>query len=399
MSSSRTPAGSRHVVILGGGVGGLSTAVAVRNYLSEDDTVTVVDRHGHHVQGLSLLWVLRGWRSLAEVTVQPTDGALPGVRLLRADVQGIDMNNQTVTTTEGSLRYDALIIALGAELNAGRVPGLPEALHSGIADEFYTPRGAHAAHERLRFLHSGRVAVVVSAMPYKCPGAPWEAAFLTADLLRETGARDHVDLQIYTPEPQPMPVAGPVVGAALVQMLDAQNIGPHFNASITGIDSAAGQLTFATGEHADFDYALVIPPHQPPEPVRRAGFSDPRWIPVDAHTLTTSQDGVWALGDNASITLTNGKPLPKAAVFARGQATAVAASVARYLGREAPDPRFDGMGHCFLEVGGHLAAKGAGTFYAPGGADVQLSPPSAETHDEKQREEADWLKQWNTVTV
>lgn len=399
MSSTRSPAGGRHVVILGGGVGGLSTADQIRKYLTEDDIVTVVDRQGRHVQGLSLLWILRGWRSLAEVTVQPTAGVLPGVRLLRADVQRIDLDKKTLTTTEGPLRYDALVIALGAELNAGRVPGLPEALHSGTADEFYTPSGAHAAHERLRFLRSGKVAVVVAAMPYKCPGAPWEAAFLTADLLRETGTRDNVDLQIYTPEPQPMPVAGPVVGAALVQLLDANNIGHHFNASITGIDSTAGQLTFASGEHADFDYALVIPPHQPPEPVRLAGFSEAGWIPVDAHTLTTSQDGVWALGDNASITLTNGKPLPKAAVFARGQAAAAAAGVARYLGRQAPDTRFDGLGHCYLEIGGHLAAKGAGNFYAPGGADVQLSPPSAETHDEKQREEAAWLEQWNTVTV
>lgn len=391
MSEAREP---QHVVVLGGGIGGLSTAASLRRLLREEDTITVVDWDGSHVQGLSLLWVLRGWRDPGDVTVTPTPAALKGVTLLRADAQEIVIEDRRVVTSEGELHYDALVIALGAQLNPAAVPGLPEAVAAGQVGEFYTLAGAAAAHEALRSVRSGRVAVVVSSMPYKCPAAPWEAAFLTADLLAECGTRGDVEVQVYTPEPQPMPVAGPVVGAALVEMLGAEKIEVQFATQVASVDGDARRLTFANGDSAEFDYALFVLPHQAPDVVRSARFSEPGWIPVDAHTLATAADGVWAIGDNASITLTNGKPLPKAAVFARGQAEAVASGVARYLGCEVPEVRFAGLGACYVEVGGGLAAKGAGDFYAEGGPVVELTPPSREMHEEKERDEATWAALW-----
>lgn len=391
---SEQPGTSKHVLILGGGFGGLTAAAAVRRYLNQDDTVTVVDESGEHTQGLSLLWIMRGWRDSDSVIVRPQARSLPGVDLVQAHVQELDLDNQKVHTSTGTLHYDALIIALGARLNPKLVLGLAEALDDGSVNQFYTSAGALDAHRRLMAMRSGRLALVVSSMPYKCPAAPWEAAFLAADLLRENGTRNNIDIQIYTPEPQPMPVAGPVLGAAVVDMLNDAKIGHHFSTAIERVDGPGRNLLFSNGETAGFDEALFIPPHQAPDPVRAAKFSEPGWIPVDPHTLTTSIPGVWAVGDNASITLTNGKPLPKAAVFARGQAEAAAAGAARYLGRTAPDITFDGIGHCFLEVGGHMAAKGAGNFYADGGPQVELHPPSNETHQEKERDEASWLTEW-----
>lgn len=390
------PTGKGHrVVILGAAAGGLTTAAALRPLLPDHDTITLIEQHASHVQGLSLLWLLRGWRRPEDVLVTPSHEPVPGVQLLHSKAQTIDPANRAVKTSRGTLHYDALVIALGAELDLPRIEGLPEALNSHAAGQFYTPAGAQAAHRSLRQLRSARVAIVVAATPYKCPGAPWESAFLTADLLHECGTRDHIDLHIYTPEPQPMPVAGPVVGAELSQLLAASNIHTHLNESLTTIDAHRRQLTFDSGHRAAFDYALIVPPHQPPAPVRQLHLSDPGWIPVDPHHLTTTIEGVWALGDSASITLPNGRPLPKAAVFARGQATAVATGIARYLGTPAPDLPYDGQGHCYLETGAHLAAKGAGNFYAATGPDVQLHPPSAENHKEKQREEQAWLTQWN----
>ncbi len=388
------PGNPKRVLVLGGGFGGLTAAAAIRRYLHEDDTVTVVDESGEHVQGLSLLWIMRGWRDSGTVTVRPRPQSLPGVDLVQAHVQELDLDNQTVQTSTGTLPYDALIIALGARLTPNHVLGLAEAIDDGSVNQFYTSAGALDAHRRLMAMRSGRLAIVVSSMPYKCPAAPWEAAFLAADLLRENGSRDNVDIRIYTPEPQPMPVAGPVLGAAVVDMLNDAKIGHHFATAIERVDGPGRRLFFTNDVTADFDEALFVPPHQAPDPVRAAKFSESGWIPVDPHTLATSVPGVWAVGDNASITLTNGKPLPKAAVFARGQAEAAAAGAARYLGRTVPDITFNGIGHCFLETGGHRAAKGAGNFYADGGPQVELHPPSTETHQEKERDEASWLAEW-----
>jgi sulfide:quinone oxidoreductase len=57
--------------------------------------------------------------------------------------------------------------------------------------------------------------------------------------------------------------------------------------------------------------------------------------------------------------------------------------------------RFSGDGHCYLETGDHLAARGAGNFYHPDGPLITVSPTSHELHQAKEAEEADWLGRWN----
>jgi sulfide:quinone oxidoreductase len=63
------------------------------------------------------------------------------------------------------------------------------------------------------------------------------------------------------------------------------------------------------------------------------------------------------------IPLSMGKPLPRAGVFAHGQAEVVARNVARALGGSGAETRFDGHGSCFIETGDGKAGFGAGNFY------------------------------------
>jgi sulfide:quinone oxidoreductase len=118
---------------------------------------------------------------------------------------------------------------------------------------------------------------------------------------------------------------------------------------------------------------------------------------LDARTLTTPAEAVWALGDVSATTLPNGKPLPKAAVLAQGQAQAVADGVARHLGADAPEPWFDGEGYCYVEIGAGVAAKGAGNFLLPTGPEITLNDPSTEFHQDKERDERDWIRRWSTT--
>ncbi len=72
---------------------------------------------------------------------------------------------------------------------------------------------------------------------------------------------------------------------------------------------------------------------------------------MDARTLRTAFDGVYAIGDVNAIVLANGKPLPKAGVFAHAQARVVAREVAATFGAAQAAP-FDGKGYCWVELGG-----------------------------------------------
>lgn len=305
------------VVVLGGGVAGLTTATALRERLTPQDTITVVERADTHVLGLSLLWVLRGWRTLDQVTARPWAEPRPGIAVRRAAVEQIDLDARRVVTSDGMLEYDALVIALGAEAAPSAVPGLVEAIAASTAAEFYSPHGAELAHTRLAEPRTGHLVIAVATLPYRCPAAPWEAALLADDLLRETGQRDHVDVTVVTPEPQPMPVAGPAVGAAVTAMLHERGIATRFGAGMSAIDGSV--LTLSDGSRVETDLALVVPPHRPPAPVR--DLTGGGWLLVDPRSLALRDGsaGVWALGDTTVVPLPDGRPLPKAAVFARVQ--------------------------------------------------------------------------------
>jgi sulfide:quinone oxidoreductase len=146
-------------------------------------------------------------------------------------------------------------------------------------------------------------------MPFKCPGAPNEAAMLLEHDCRQRGVREQVLVDLYTAEPGPMPVAGPVVSNALRQMIEAKGIGYHPNHAVTSVDPEQRRISFANGATTEFDLLAYIPPHRAPPAVRAAGMcGESGWVPVDRGAGQIP--GVFAIGDVTGIMLTSiGKPL------------------------------------------------------------------------------------------
>ena len=386
------------VVIAGGGVAGLTAAAELRATLPSEDRIILIDRSFTVGLGLSALWVLRGWRSVDEV-VRPMDPrSLPGVELLTGTISHIDPQTRTVHLDDDrSLTYDALLLALGAALDEAAVPGLPEALDGESAFQFYTPAGAAELHSRLGSFDRGRLMVLVASAPYRCPAAPYEAAFLMADMLGDRFTSGSVAIDVYSPDPLPMPVAGETVGRELVRLMDQQGIRFHGAMTTTHVDPASRTVHFSDDSTATYDLAAAVPPHVSPlKTILGAAAGTSGWVPVESGSLATSLERVWAVGDVTSLPVATGKPLPKAAVFARAEAVAAAHQITRALRHDAPDTRFDGHGGCYVEVGNGLAAKGEGDFLATPSPRVVLSEPSSQSHEEKEQEERDWLRRWTT---
>ncbi|MDZ4278144.1 MAG: NAD(P)/FAD-dependent oxidoreductase, partial [Dehalococcoidia bacterium] len=155
-----------------------------------------------------------------------------------------------------------------------------------------------------------------------------------------------------------------------------------------------GQLRFEDGSDAPYDLLVAVPPHRAPSVVREAGLTDDTgWVPVDQHTLETQHEGVFAIGDVTRIMLPDGLPLPKAGVFAHGEAEVVARNVAsRVLGSTA-HARYDGKGYCFLEAGGGAAGLAQGDFFAHP-RQITLRSPNPLWHLGKVAFERYWLWRW-----
>src|SRR5882757_8870618 len=102
-----------HVVIIGGGFGGLETA---RRLAKAPVQVTLLDRRNHHLFQPLLYQV-------ATAALNPSDIAFPiraavakqkNVRVLLAEALSIDPVAHTVVLDGGVLHYDYLVVATGA---------------------------------------------------------------------------------------------------------------------------------------------------------------------------------------------------------------------------------------------------------------------------------------------
>jgi NADH:quinone reductase (non-electrogenic) len=102
-----------HVVVIGGGFGGLA---ATRALARQPVRVTLVDRRNHHLFQPLLYQV-------ATATLSPADIAMPlrsifrnarNVTVILAEAERIDLDGRRVMLAGGELAYDALVIAAGA---------------------------------------------------------------------------------------------------------------------------------------------------------------------------------------------------------------------------------------------------------------------------------------------
>jgi sulfide:quinone oxidoreductase len=378
---------ARTVLILGGGVGGVATARALRKRLPRAHRIVLVDREREHLFAPSLLWLMVGQRTAESITRPLVRLERKGIDVRFGEIERIDPDRRVATVGGEALSADFLVISLGAELNPQSIPGLAEAGHN-----FYTLRDAQALRDALRHFRAGRLVVLTAAPAYKCPAAPYEAAMLLDAFCRKRGIRDAVQIEVYAAEPMPMGVAGPEVAGAVKQLLAMKGIPYHPEHQVTTVDAAMKRLAFANGAQADFDLLAYVPPHRPPQVVRESGLvGESGWVSVDRYTLETRFPGVYAIGDVVAIPLTLGKPLPKAGVFAHGEGEVVARNIARAITGKGAADRFNGHGECFIEVGEGRAGFGAGNFYAEPTPMVTLHMPSRRWHLGKVLFEKTWL--------
>jgi sulfide:quinone oxidoreductase len=378
---------AHRIVVLGGGIGGQVATTRLKQKLGSGARVTLVERSPAYVFSPSLLWLMVGQRRARSITRGYAGLRKRGVEVIQASVTEIDAAAAEVRTDAGPVGYDYLVVALGASLDPGRVPGLAEhAFHP------YDLASAERLRDALTGFNGGRVVVAIASLPYKCPAAPYETAMLIDGYLRRRRLRTASRIDLYTPEPLPLPVAGAYAGYSVAAELAARGIGFHPRVQLESIEP--GALRFA-GEAVESDLSVVIPPHRPQEVVADSGLAGPNgWIAVDRATLRARDANVYAIGDNTAIPLENGMLLPKAGVFAHGEAEVVAENIARRIRGDLHEEVFDGHGTCFLETGGGKSGLASGDFFASPVPNVAMHRPRRGWHVAKIAFEQYWLRRW-----
>jgi sulfide:quinone oxidoreductase len=379
-----------NILVLGGGVGGVVTAVELRKKLPRHHKIVLIDREAQHVFAPSLLWLMVGLRQAAKIS-RPLDHLRKrGIEVVHGEIERIEPESKTVTAGGKSFSGDYMVVSLGADLAPEAVPGLSEAGHN-----FYTLKGAQALHKALEDFQGSRVVVLTAAPAYKCPAAPYEAAMLIDSYLRRRNGSRPLSVDVYAAEPGPMRTAGMEASKGVEQLIKAKGITYHPEHQVVSIDAKARQIRFANGTEAGFDLLAYVPPHRAPKVIKESGLvDDSGWVPVNRQTMQTRFPGVYAVGDVTTIPLKMGKPLPKAGIFAHAQAEVVVQNIAHSVTGKGNPAAFDGAGECFIEIGGGKAGIGRGNFFAEPLPVVKLYPARWKWHAAKVLFEKFWLWKW-----
>jgi sulfide:quinone oxidoreductase len=389
-AARRAVASAGRTVVLGGGTGGLVAARELQRRIPAGHRVVLVDRSADHVYQPSLLWQMVGQRRQEQFRRPLSRLERKGIDFRQAEVEELDLDNRVVRTASGDLDYDSLVVSLGAQLAPETVPGFEQ-----MAYNLYTPEGCAQIHAALKDLSEGTIGILITAMPFKCPAAPYEAAFLAESFVRRKEIRRNVEIHLFTPEHTPMPVAPAAIGDSIADMLAARGIHYHPLFTFKELRPDTSEVVASDGRAHKVDLLIGVPPHQAPEVVRSSpllGVSG--YIHADPRTLQTDHDNVFAIGDVATVRLPNDKTLPKAGVFAHAEAKVVARRIAEEIEGKRSRAAFDGKGYCWVELGDGRAGFAGGDFYTEPEPRLKMRRPGRPLHWGKVAFERWWLHHW-----
>jgi sulfide:quinone oxidoreductase len=391
----------KRILILGAGFGGLTAANLLRKNLSSSSAqvehqISITDQKDYFMMGLVNLWILSGIRTLEDSKIALNRLENRGIRFLNEKVTGIDVASKTVTIGRSSalkLEYDYLLIALGTEYAVEEVKGFLENGGFNLYDAEQVPK----LREKILSLKKGRIAICITSIPYKCPPAPYEASLLINDILVKKGTRDSIDIDIYTPTPIALPVAGAKVSQDVIRLLNDNHINFHPLHKIK-IVLDREKIEFENGNMVNYDLLIAIPPHRVPEVIRSSGLikQGQNWINVDKFSLKTDYENVFAIGDVNEIKVNENMVIPKAGIFAEAQAKVVSQQIIDDIENNTNkmSSKFDGKGFCFMEVGNKKAGYVAADFYNERGPVALLEPPSEGSYKKKLDFERSKLNEW-----
>jgi len=373
------------ILILGGGFGGLAAAHELRARLPDNHEVTIVAADDHFYAGFAKLWDLVGARPLEQGTASLSALEEHGIHFVQTRITAIDPSERRIDTEAGSFSADFLLVALGA----GPGPERFLQLH-GPAHDLYDANELPQMRADLANLDGGTLVVAILGAPYKCPPAPYEAAFLLDEHLRGRGVRDAIELVVTTPQPMTLPAAGPEISRFVAEAIKDRGIELRTEQSVQAID--ASTVWFTDGGQLQYALLLAVPQAVPPQVVADSPLAgEGGWIQPDRETLLTRFERVYAAGDCTA------SPPPKAGIFAEAGARVAARNIAAEIDG-GPGDRFDGTGYCFLEFPGQRASALEGHFFARP-PEVRLAEPDTETFARKQAFETERLRDWLDVGV
>lgn len=247
-----------HVVVVGGGFGGLETILYLRDRLKSDVRITLVSASSRFVFRPYLTYLPFGLVAERLEVELEAFAAAHSVTFIRGRVASNGPGAHALLVDGSPLSYDHLVIATGACYERSNLPGLSEhALMVGDSADLLVLRDTlqdlleYPAREGIRDV----VLLVPSALHW--PGPLYEMAFMIETWLRWKGLRQRMHLTVVTSEDSYMEELGPEAHGVLAHEFSLRSIAALNSRRVHHVDPH--RLVFVDGSELRYDLLLTSP--------------------------------------------------------------------------------------------------------------------------------------------
>ena len=327
---------SKHVVIIGGGIGGLATAYNLRK-LDKNIKVTIVSNKPYFGFTPAFPHLALGWRKFEDITV-PLAPLLPkfGIDFVNEAAETIDPEANKVKTKSGrEIEYDYLVIATGPKLIFG-AEGQEE-----NSSSVCTAEHAMETQKKLEEFYRNPGPVVIGAIPgVSCFGPAYEFAFMLNHELVKRGIRHKVPITYVTSEPYIGHLGLGGVGPSKRMMEDLfaeKDIRYVTNVKVTKIekDKVVYEDLEGNSHELEAKFTMFMPRFQGPDVVASAGdkVANPmnKMVIVNRCFQNPTYKNIYGVGVVTAIPPVEKTPVPtgapKTGQMIEGMAMAVALNI------------------------------------------------------------------------
>lgn len=361
-----------HIVILGGGIGGMTAAYDMKEQVGPNDKVTVINDHTYFQFVPSNPWLAVNWRKREDITFELAPYLeRKGIGCITKAAKKVHPAENRIELIDGtSVNYDFLIIATGPKLAFDEVEGLgPEKFTHSICAVDHAEKSAQAWD---KFVADPGPIVVGAVQGASCYGPAYEFAMIMDTDLRRRKIRSKVPMTFVTAEPYVGHLGLGGVGDSkgmIESILRDKHIKWICNAKVTKVE--AGKM-FVTEHDEDgkpkkehelpFKYSMMLPAFKGVDAVMGIeGLANPRgFILIDEFQRNPKFKNIYSVGVCVAIPPVEATPVPvgtpKTGYMIESMVTATVHNIRLAMDGKEPEHKATWNAVCLADFGDNGAA-------------------------------------------
>ncbi|WP_428026220.1 NAD(P)/FAD-dependent oxidoreductase [Arcobacter sp.] len=338
------------IVIVGGGLAGISTAARLTGRLSNPD-ITIIEPNPKSVTYQpGNTFIGAGIYTKEDVLYETKDFLPKGVNFIAQKAVEFDPTNNNLTLSNGEkISYDYLIVTAGVVLDFAKIKGLEEIgdiytakdseklnsiFRNSGASSIYNVDGAVITWENMQKTieeaKNGKKQTAIFSHPntaIKCGGAPKKIMYLMNSRLNEVSkqARENVDMTFYANSSKMFSVKE--YEEAIIKQYKARNMNYNLNHNLIEVNLKEKTAIFDNfweekGEYdpdieeytmikkhkfveVAYDFLHIAPPMKAAPEIGDSEIGSAKgWVPVNKETLQhVKYPNIFSLGDIAAVPL------------------------------------------------------------------------------------------------